>query len=169
MFQVANENHAGKQRKTGMKRQTKSVWRFIVRYKREHGIVPTQREIMSGLGLATMTVRRHLALLEQDGIIERIPNQARSMRVLRQPLDVHLPRYHVMVHTSDGYQRLDEEPDGLEYWDAVRLLNDSVPHYTQRQDILYATAGDETITVRRLDPIERQLVEVAALYLADVQ
>ena len=167
MLQVLPDNSTSAPPRKRMNRHTQAVWRFIVKYQKAHGIPPTQREIMDALGLVTMSVRRHLALLEQDGIIERTPRQARSMRVMRQPLEVAQPRYHVMVQTPAGAQQLDE--DGLPYWDACRLLNDSVPRYAQRQDILYATAGDETIIVRRFDPATRQLCEAATLYLVGVQ
>jgi repressor LexA len=56
------------------------VLEYLHQHSAEHGWMPTVREIMAGVGLASpSTVELHLASLERDGLIER-GHGARTIR-----------------------------------------------------------------------------------------
>jgi repressor LexA len=51
---------------------------------RQRGMMPTQREIATRFGFASLnSVRSHLRLMENKGMIERLPNKARGLRLTR--------------------------------------------------------------------------------------
>ena len=65
-------------------RQTQCL--VIVRsYIDTHGYGPSERELAESMGISQHSVRRHLEGLQRQGLIERIPAQARSIRVC-QPM-----------------------------------------------------------------------------------
>lgn len=54
---------------------------FVRRYVEEHGFAPSVREIGKAVGIAsTRAVKYHLDVLVRQGLIERSPGQARSLR-----------------------------------------------------------------------------------------
>lgn len=58
---------------------TESVYQFIKGYHELHRKSPTIREIASGCFISVGSVMRHLDRLEMSTLIEREPNQARSI------------------------------------------------------------------------------------------
>ena len=53
---------------------------------RQRGMMPTQREIATRFGFASLnSVRSHLRLMENKGMLERIPSKARGLRLKRSP------------------------------------------------------------------------------------
>jgi repressor LexA len=58
---------------------------IVRQYIGEHGYGPSEREIAESMGIGRHSVRQHLTALERQGLIERIPAQARSIRVC-QPM-----------------------------------------------------------------------------------
>jgi len=66
-----------------MKHRTQTLYRFIIRYKREHdGNSPSTREIAGYLGTSTSVVNYHLDKLEQQCLISRTgDSQSRSIAV----------------------------------------------------------------------------------------
>ncbi len=64
---------------------TESVFTFIEAYIAQEGIAPSQREIAEACYLAPSAVLRHLDRLEAWGRIARLPNKARSIRLVITP------------------------------------------------------------------------------------
>lgn len=62
---------------------TEAVHKFIESYHAEHHKSPTMREIAAACFIATGSVIRHLDRLEMSGYIQREPNQARSIVLLK--------------------------------------------------------------------------------------
>src|SRR5664279_5496750 len=57
---------------------------FLNSESRKHGISPTQREIAEHFGFASLnSVRCHLRLMEQKGMLNRLPGKARGLTVKR--------------------------------------------------------------------------------------
>lgn len=53
---------------------------------RQRGLMPTQREIAMRFGFASLnSVRSHLRLMENKGMLERLPSKARGLRLKRSP------------------------------------------------------------------------------------
>lgn len=56
---------------------------FIEKFTSENGVSPTYREIMSGLGLSTVSVvAEHIDNLIEKGVIKKAPGEARSLEIL---------------------------------------------------------------------------------------
>lgn len=56
---------------------------FINNYTAEHGVSPTYREIMAGLGLSSVSaVAEHIDNLVNKGVIIKSPGAARSLEVI---------------------------------------------------------------------------------------
>lgn len=56
---------------------------FIEDFTSENGVSPTYREIMSGLGLSTVSVvAEHINNLIEKGVIKKAPGEARSLEIL---------------------------------------------------------------------------------------
>lgn len=53
-------------------------------YIRRHGVAPTQREIASDCYLGRSTVQYELRQMTALGMIERVPNALRSIRLVEQ-------------------------------------------------------------------------------------
>lgn len=64
---------------------TEAVFTFIEQYIAQEGIAPSQREIAEACYLAPSAVLRHLDRLEAWGRIVRLPNKARSIRLIVTP------------------------------------------------------------------------------------
>jgi len=62
---------------------TESVYEFVKMYHADYHKSPTMREIAAGCFIATGSVIRHLDRLEMSGYIQREPNQARSIVLLK--------------------------------------------------------------------------------------
>jgi repressor LexA len=71
-------------KKKSITRTSQDVLDYIVQYKTDAGgASPSIREIGDGCNLqSTSAVHYHLRLLEQVGLIERDPRQARNIRVI---------------------------------------------------------------------------------------
>jgi len=63
---------------------TQAVYDFIRAYYRENRKSPSIREIASACYVSVGTVFRHLDRLEMLGYIQREPNQARSIMLLKE-------------------------------------------------------------------------------------
>ncbi len=63
---------------------TQAVYDFIRAYYRENRKSPSIREIASACYVSVGTVFRHLDRLEMKGYIQREPNQARSIVLLKE-------------------------------------------------------------------------------------
>lgn len=63
---------------------TQAIYDFIRAYYRENRKSPSIREIASACYMSVGTVFRHLDRLEMTGYIEREPNQARSIVLLKE-------------------------------------------------------------------------------------
>ncbi len=73
-------------RENPMRKKTFKVFTFVQDYIAQHGKSPSLREIMTGVGYASMSVvSHHLDNMQRDGYIERNPKEARSIRILRVP------------------------------------------------------------------------------------
>ncbi|BCJ86468.1 hypothetical protein skT53_14530 [Effusibacillus dendaii] len=55
---------------------------YIKQYIAKKGYPPTCREIGKGIYLSTSSVHKHLATLEEKGVIQRDPETPRAIRVL---------------------------------------------------------------------------------------
>lgn len=64
---------------------TQSVYQFICRYKDRKSLSPSLREIANACYISVSSVIRHLDRLEAWGYIERKPNTARAIVLLRHP------------------------------------------------------------------------------------
>ena len=81
------------------------VLSFVDQFARRHGFPPTMREIGDGVGLTNQNaVRGHLGALERKGYITRVPDKARSIRLLRapSPLSGLKRRLHEILRTDEG-------------------------------------------------------------------
>lgn len=59
---------------------------FVRRYVEEHGFAPSVREIGKAVGISsTRAVKYHLDILVREGLLERSPGQARSLRAAGRP------------------------------------------------------------------------------------
>ena len=58
---------------------------FIYNYSQIHGEPPAERDIQRYFKVTPPTVHQMILRLEEQGFIERVPRQARSMRVLVPP------------------------------------------------------------------------------------
>lgn len=66
--------------------QQQNVLTFLHGFVWRHGFAPTLQEIGDGIGLNyASAVRGHLSALEKKGYITRVPDKARSIRVLSEP------------------------------------------------------------------------------------
>jgi len=85
----------------------KKVLAFVEEHSHRHGFPPTLREIGSGIGLANVNaVRGHLDALQKKGYIDRSPDKARSIRVVRPQGVSRLSRVkralHRVARTNEG-------------------------------------------------------------------
>lgn len=61
---------------------------FITDYTNSHGVSPTYREIMTALGLSSVSaVAEHISNLINKGALRKVPGTARSLEVI----DYHIP------------------------------------------------------------------------------
>ena len=68
-------------------KKQKQIVDFIVKFTKENDYSPTYREIMSGLGLSSVSaVAEHVDNLITKGVLRKTPSAARSLEVL---LDAH--------------------------------------------------------------------------------
>ena len=73
--------------KTPTKKQA-ALLRFIEEYTEEHDLSPSYREIMTALHLRSVSaVAEHINNCVAAGFLEKLPNQARTLRVI--PIDTH--------------------------------------------------------------------------------
>ena len=64
----------------GLTRRQTETYDFLKAYRAENGYSPNYNEIQKHLGLASRSgVARIVNLLEQRGVVRRIPNSARSL------------------------------------------------------------------------------------------
>lgn len=59
------------------------VYRYIVKYIKEHGYAPSAREIGDGVGMARESARRHVIWLIEDGYLQTDtdPGEPRAYRI----------------------------------------------------------------------------------------
>jgi len=81
--------------KDGLTPKQREVYQFIQRSVLQ-GCAPTILEIQQEFGWKSSTsVTRHLEILEDRGLIERIPNQARGIRIPPQGDSTHIQRREI--------------------------------------------------------------------------
>ena len=91
-----------------MKRLTEKqqkVLAAVAGFDRENGFPPTLTELGSLVGLPNINaVRGHLAALQKKGYISRIPDKARSIRIIRPPstLSRLKRKLHQVFRTDEG-------------------------------------------------------------------
>jgi repressor LexA len=62
------------------------ILEFVRAYTDEHGFAPSIREIGKAVGIrSTKAVKYHLDILVNDGLLKRIPRQARALKTTHQP------------------------------------------------------------------------------------
>ena len=67
----------------------KKIFDFIVKYQREQGMPPTNREIGSAMNIAsTGHVDYHLSMLEKKGYITRESKKSRGIKLIENPFGV---------------------------------------------------------------------------------
>jgi REP element-mobilizing transposase RayT len=89
----------------GLTGQQRKVLRAMARFDRDNGFPPTLAELGGMVGLPNINaVRGHLAALENKGYISRIPDKARSIRIIRPPstLSRLKRRLHEVFSTDEG-------------------------------------------------------------------
>jgi repressor LexA len=65
-----------------------AILKYIAQYRATHGFPPTVREIAKAAGLKSVsTVAYYLRSLEQAGLIERLPERSRGLRLVEEPRD----------------------------------------------------------------------------------
>ncbi len=67
--------------KGGLTKRQEEILSFIRAFQRENSMCPSLDEISSHFKIAVSSVYDHIAALEKKGVIERIPGQARSIRL----------------------------------------------------------------------------------------
>ncbi len=68
------------------KDRREKVLEFVRSYTDEHGFAPSIREIGKAVGVrSTKAVKYHLDILVADGLLKRIPRQARALQTTHQP------------------------------------------------------------------------------------
>lgn len=55
---------------------------FIYYYTKVHGRSPAQSDLQAYFGVSPPTIHQMILTLERQGLIERVPGQARSIRLL---------------------------------------------------------------------------------------
>jgi repressor LexA len=71
---------------TRPKDRRQRILEFISRYINEHGHAPSVREIGAEVDIrSTKAVKYHLDRLVEDGLLERVPGRARSLRTASRP------------------------------------------------------------------------------------
>src|SRR6266567_5938850 len=67
----------------------KRIYDFIVKYMRDEGMPPTNREIGSAMNIAsTGHVDYHLSMLEKKGYITRESKKSRGIRLVENPFGI---------------------------------------------------------------------------------
>lgn len=85
--------------------QQQNVLEFVENYGRQHGFPPTLREIGRGIGLRNVNaVRGHLTALERKGYLTRVPDRARSVKLVERPSTISRmkQRLHQLLRTDQG-------------------------------------------------------------------
>src|SRR5260370_36609286 len=69
----------------------KRIYEFIVEYRRDEGMPPTNREIGSAMNIAsTGHVDYHLSMLEKKGYITRESKKSRGIKLVEDPFGIHV-------------------------------------------------------------------------------
>jgi len=55
------------------------IYNFIEEYIEKHRLPPTRREIAAAIGVSLNTVQYHIAALEEEGMITRLPGLSRGI------------------------------------------------------------------------------------------
>lgn len=92
---------------------------FISDYTGSHGVSPTYREIMTALGLSSVSaVAEHIDNLVKKRALKKVPGAARSLEVvdLTHPETVELFQHYLITATPEESQVLREAAEilGLE-------------------------------------------------------
>jgi repressor LexA len=69
-----------------MTKNQAAMLQYIRRYIREHGYSPSYEEMKDGIGIKSKSgVSRIVIALAERGFINRLPNRARAIEVVRMP------------------------------------------------------------------------------------
>ncbi len=86
-------------------RRQQKVLSAVAGFDRENGFPPTLAELGELVGLPNVNaVRGHLSALEKKGYITRVPDKARSIRIVREPSTYSRlkRRLHEVLRTDEG-------------------------------------------------------------------
>lgn len=92
-------------------KKQQAVLDFLQDYMEEKGVSPSYREIMSGLGLSSVSaVAEHIDNLVAKGIIKKNPGEARTLEILdyRHEETVELFKMRMMDATEEEKKVLSE-------------------------------------------------------------
>jgi repressor LexA len=59
------------------------VYRYILDYRKQHGIPPARKEIADGIGVSLSTVTAHIRALQTKEYVAWTPYVPRSLRLLK--------------------------------------------------------------------------------------
>ena len=91
-------------------KKQQNILNFIQDFTEENGFSPSYREIMSGLGLSSVSaVAEHIDNLTDKGVIKKVPGAARSLEILNFRHDETVDLFKAKLLTAT-----DEEKDLLE-------------------------------------------------------
>lgn len=81
-----------------------AVLSFLQDFTEENGYSPSYREIMSGLGLSSVSaVAEHIENLVNKGVLKKVPGAARSLEVLDYKHEETVELFRVtMIRASDS-------------------------------------------------------------------
>lgn len=132
--------------KTPTKKQA-ALLRFIEEYTEEHDLSPSYREIMTALHLRSVSaVAEHINNCVAAGFLEKLPNQARTLRVI--PIDTH---EETVKFINQRILELDQElatiEDRLATSSSINLSTDSAG----------LNHANEAVLLRRSQAIEEQI------------
>ena len=88
-----------------------AVLGFLQDFTEENGYSPSYREIMSGLGLSSVSaVAEHIDNLVSKGVLRKVPNAARSLEVLDYKHEETVDLFKLkMVNASEEEKKILEQ------------------------------------------------------------
>ncbi len=94
-----------------------AVLDFLEEFNEENGYSPSYREIMSGLGLSSVSaVAEHIDNIVSKGVLRKVPGAARSLEILdyKHEETVELFKIKMMTCTEEEKKLLEKAADILE-------------------------------------------------------
>ena len=89
--------------KTSLTPKQATVYEFIRRYFNEHRRSPLIREIQAGCHIVSYkSALDRLNALERKGLIRRVPNKHRGIRIVRQPVSLQVKSGELSLEAAGG-------------------------------------------------------------------